>query len=207
MHLIFDLDGTLIDSRPGIHASLKQTIQQTFPHINVDSLVFQIGPQIRDIMRTVLGQLTELQLDSLETRFRSLYDNFGWKEYSVYTGVIETLKTLTSRAKQLYIVTNKPQLPTRQILTEASLHTFFCEVITPDTHQPKFRNKASMLYFLLDKHKMSLNQTIYVGDSEEDAISAQICGVDFIGVEYGYGKFTTRSLKKINSFPELLSVI
>jgi phosphoglycolate phosphatase len=209
MDLIFDLDGTLVDSRPGIQASLEQAVRQVFPKINTHALDFTIGPQIRDIIHNTLGQLTELEMSALESAFRASYDSEGWKNTQIYPGVYETLVALVKRVKNLYIITNKPQLPTSRLLAQVGLTKYFCDVLSPDSRQPKFANKAAILRFLLKKHSIPVEYACYVGDSEEDLVAAQICGISFIGIEYGYGNFHSRGNlpQTLKSFPEILSRI
>jgi phosphoglycolate phosphatase len=209
MHLIFDLDGTLVDSRPGLKSSFEGAVRQVQPDIDAGLLNFQIGPAFRTIMQQALGKVSGQDLDKLEAAFRAIYDNEGWKESQLYPNVIKTLQELHHRGNLLYIVTNKPQLPTDRILKRLAINHYFVEVISPDSRLPKFMNKNESLIYLLDRYFLPIHQTIYIGDTEEDFSISQACRLRFIGLEYGYGIFSdsVRPDCLISSFPDLLGLI
>lgn len=206
MHLIFDLDGTLIDSRPGILFSLKQAIRQVFPDSQPDSLEFIIGAPVRVMLQRALENTTKQKLDKLEAAFRSAYDSEGWKMTQLFPGVIETLKVFQARDIPMYIVTNKPSFSTDLILSHLGLSPYFLEVVCPDSHQPQFKEKTESLRYLLDKYALQSERVIYVGDSLDDLFTAEAFSVPFIGVEYGYGSFRdlARPVHLVRAFPELL---
>lgn len=209
MHLIFDLDGTLVDSRPGIKASLEIAIQSVYPYMDTSRLHFIIGPQIRDILRMATKQASDSEVAAMEIAFRVAYDGQGWKNSLVYPSVEKTLKELLKRGDILYIFTNKPNLPTSQILKHLGLSDYFRDVISSDSHQPQFKNKAAMLNYLLDKHAIPSDNAVCIGDSGDDFLAAQVCKVGFIGIEYGYGILPSgKNLSKsLRSFSEILSVL
>src|SRR5690349_17735314 len=117
LHLIFDLDGTLVDSRPGIQRSLRAAILRVFPHVDPGVLDFEIGPPVRQMFQQTLKTVNPMELQQLELAFRTSYDSDGWKQTNAYTGVDETLDKLTRRGNICYVVTNKPALSTSRILT------------------------------------------------------------------------------------------
>ena len=206
MHLIFDLDGTLVDTRPGILFSLRQAIRQVFPDSQPDSLEFTIGPPVREVLQRALENTPKKELDKLEAAFRSSYDGEGWKMTQLFSGVIETLKAFQARDIPMYILTNKPGFSTGQILSHLGLSPFFLEVVCLDSRQPQFKGKNESLRYLLDKYALKSENLVYVGDSMDDLFTAEAFNVPFVGVEYGYGSF--RDLAKpvhlIREFPGLL---
>jgi phosphoglycolate phosphatase len=208
MHLIFDLDGTLIDSRPGVITSLKLAVRSVYPDVDTSQLHFVIGPQIRDILQLAIKQATDAKLTALEVAFRNAYDDQGWKNCTLYPGVKTTLEKLLKRGEKLYIFTNKPNFPTFQILKYLGLSDYFKDVINPDSHQPKFINKAAMLNYLLDKYVIQIDNAYCIGDSDDDYAAAQAHNIRFIGIEYGYGILPSGKniFKRISLFSEILSV-
>jgi len=206
MHLIFDLDGTLVDSRPGILFSLKQAIRQVFPDSQPDSLEFTIGPPVREVLHRALENTTKKELDKLEAAFRSSYDGEGWKMVHLYTGVMETLKAFQAREIPMYIITNKSSIAAMQILSHLDLSPYFIEVVCPDSRSPRFKGKVDILRFLLDKYALPSEHVVLVGDSIDDLFAAEALKVPFVGVEYGYGDFRdfAKPVHLVHEFSELL---
>jgi phosphoglycolate phosphatase len=206
MNLIFDLDGTLIDSATGIHNSLEQTVRQVFPDTDPRTLELKVGPPLRVVMSRALEGVTEQDLNKLEVVFDRVYAREGWKTSVLYPKVRETLEELRLRDTHIFLVTNKSSLPTSRILSNLELTPFFLDVICPDSRIPPFSDKAESLQFLLDKYHLFAEDTIYIGDTIEDLSSAKACGVAFIGFQYGYGTFhdTDDTLCLLKSFTELL---
>lgn len=206
MHLIFDLDGTLVDSRPGILYSLRLAVCQVFPGANPEMFVFEIGPPVRKMFQAGLKMVSEDNLDRLEAAFRAIYDDVGWRMTAIYPNVIETLDRLAGQGIPLYVATNKPMLASKHILTHLNLVSYFVDVLSPDSRCPKFSHKTEMLEALLAEHDIPTSEAVYVGDSMDDFYSAKQCGIGFIGIEYGYGRIPSdeNSITRINSFEELL---
>ena len=104
-YLIFDLDGTLVDSRPGIMFSIHAAIRQLLPSINPTKIDFIIGPPIREMLRVGLKIEDEQLITNIEAAFRTSYDNFGWKYTLVYPEVIETMKRI-NKTRQTVLYSN-----------------------------------------------------------------------------------------------------
>jgi phosphoglycolate phosphatase len=211
MHLIFDLDGTPVDSYEGLRYALEKTVQQVFPSRPVEQLEFQIGPPVREIMLGALGSLSEVELGQLERTFRSIYDSEGWKKSKAYRGVRSTLRTLQKQSHWLYLATNKPKLPTGQMLSRLRLAAFFREIACTDSQSTQYRDKTASLRYLIETYTMAPEQAIYVGDSLSDQQAAAAAGIGFIGVEYGYGDPTGGSvegltIRNIQDLPAMVSV-
>ncbi len=206
MHLIFDLDGTLVDSRPGILFSLQQAVRRVLPDSQPDSSEFVIGAPVREMLRRALGKIAKQELDKLEAAFRSVYDNEGWKMTQLFPGVLETLKVFQAHDAPMYIATNKPSLSTGKILSYLGLSPFIVEAICPDSHSPRFMEKTESIRYLLDKYALQSELVIYVGDSLDDLFTAEALSLHFIGVEYGYGSFRdlARPIHLIHEISELL---
>ena len=205
MHLIFDLDGTLVDSRPGILHSLEQAVGSVFPELDIHRLDFKIGSPVRVILRRTLKDASGPELDRLEAAFRASYDRNGWELARLYPGVREGLERFNTEGMSLYIVTNKPSLPTGLILKATGIDSFFIEAVSPDSHQPELNEKTEGIRYLMDKYAIQARDAIYLGDSLDDLAAAQACGLAFIGLEYGYGTFPTsaKGYSTVKSFSEL----
>ncbi len=104
-----------------------------------------IGPPIRTIFSQLVPQADEDQLSRLERAFRLSYDSDGWRKTVLQPGVIETLTRLKAAGLPLFLITNKPAGPSRQMLEEFGLSDLFTDVLCRDSKTPAFRSKAEML--------------------------------------------------------------
>lgn len=208
-HLIFDLDGTLADTRLGIFHALETAVCQVIPNINPESTNFQIGAPVREMFQDILRtEIDDSKLDLLEAAFRVAYDSGLWKLTEAYPDVKDVLECLFQNGVSCYLVTNKPLVPTTLILDLLHFSQYFSDVISPDILQPKFTGKKEMLKYLVRRKSIPLAEAAYVGDTPDDHSAAQACGLRFIGIEYGYGIFpeTTKMFQRIQTFSEILTI-
>lgn len=206
MHLIFDLDGTIINSRPGILFSLRKAVLHVFPDSHPESLEFTISGPVKQMLERALPDATKEEVEDIEAVFRTLYDKEGWKMTELYPGVMETIKVIREHGIRMYIVTNKPCLPAMGIISKLNLTPFFIEVVCPDSRRPAFREKTESIRYLLEKLGIPGDQAVCIGDTQEDLSAAIATGVPFIGVEYGYGSFRDQKtpVHFVESFPDIL---
>src|SRR5579872_788738 len=144
---IFDLDGTLVDSLPGIEYAIDAALSQLRRRRRVPDLKTLIGPSIRSILQCVTGTTEEEELNELENCFRRHYDSEGWRKTVCYPGVCDTLQALHAQGKVLFVVTNKPRYVTEKILNLFAIRACFEDVLTPDSRVPAFGNKSEMLHY------------------------------------------------------------
>jgi phosphoglycolate phosphatase len=188
--VFFDLDGTLVDSLPGIQFSIEQAFLscgRTPRKLDVRPL---LGPPIGSILDTLAGGTTPHQLDELVAAFRASYDSEGWHRTNCYASASEVLGTLHNLGLQLFVVTNKPQTATCRILNRLGIAGFFQEILSRDSRSPSFVSKAEMLSFLLDRFALEGACGLMVGDTMEDVIAAEQAGIRAALVTYGYGANT-----------------
>jgi len=184
--IAFDLDGTLIDSLPGIEFSIAAALKRCEIQARMIDLRTIVGPPIR----VILGQLadvSEADLDQLEDAFRGSYDSEGWKKTRVYPRTEAVLATLRDAGLRLFVVTNKPLHISTQILECAKIGQMFERIITRDSRRPPYADKHEMLDDLLNSCNLASTDCLLVGDAEEDGKAAAGSGVRFAQVTYGYG--------------------
>ena len=185
--VIFDLDGTLVDSVPGIEYAAAAAWAAVQPGPPCPPLRSLIGPPIREIFHQVLPGADSATLTALEGAFRNIYDLDGWKKTVAYPDVPETLASLTASGVQCFGVTNKPGLPTQRILEQCGLKAYFRAFLSPDSRKPPFASKAEAVASLLTEHGLDPARTLFMGDSVDDALAARACGLSFAAVRSGYG--------------------
>ena len=187
MHVIFDLDGTLADTHPGIADAFGEAMREVLPHLAVPEFTHLIGPPVREVFRQALHCEDENILDSLNAAFRRHYDDRCWMNSRPYPKIPELLSYLASQSVGCSVLTNKPALATSRILNHFRLRDHFTEVISPDSRVPRFARKSEGALHLLKLRNLDPTSTWLIGDSEDDADAAFACGFNFAAAAYGYG--------------------
>lgn len=192
--VIFDLDGTLIDSAPSILASFERALERAgmIPSIPLDESL--IGPPLHQTLINLTGCSDEAVLDTLVSYFKESYDTEGYKATRVYDGIPELLSTLVSKGIALAIATNKRRIPTLRILEHLGWERYFKLVGTLDTPSPPHAGKGVMLGSLLRELSVSAADSIYLGDKQEDGKAADANQMPFIAAGWGYGVWDALNL-------------
>lgn len=186
-NLLFDLDGTLVDTLPGIEYSARVAVRAVLPDRELLPMRPRIGPPIREIFHQMFPNISAVVMDQLEKQFRASYDSNGWQKSVAYPGVPETMRQLIDIGAQCFVVTNKPTIPTQRILKYLSLYDYFKAIVSPDSRPVRFESKSQIVEFLIPQYGLA-QPAVVVGDSEDDVRAAQANGLSFIAVAYGYGK-------------------
>ncbi|WP_298396373.1 HAD hydrolase-like protein [uncultured Azonexus sp.] len=194
-HIVFDLDGTLIDSAPAILASFRAAFAQTgiAPAVAIDASV--IGPPLTETLQLLSGSDDPALIGRLAEAFKASYDGAGYRETAAYAGVGELLAELAGAGLTLSIATNKRIHPTRLILDHLGWRGHFTHVYALDLISPRLPNKAAMIARLLADQGIAKEQAIYIGDRSEDGESADANGLPFIAVTWGYGSLNADEMR------------
>lgn len=185
--IIFDLDGTLIDSSKSILAGFAGAFaaekltptQELRPEI--------IGPPLKETLALLAGRRDDALIERLAGHFKAHYDNVGYRETTVFAGVPEMLAGLAAQNLPLHIATNKRLLPTQRILDHLGWTRYFSTVRALDAWNPPAGNKSAMLTRQLKEEALLPATTIYVGDREEDFFAARNNHLRFALAAWGYG--------------------
>ena len=185
--LVFDLDGTLIDSLPGIAASLEVAFRAAGKPLPPRDLRTVIGPPIRKIALALDSSLAEDEVEAIALAFRAHYDSEGWRATVLFPRVEQGLRNMQRAGRRLFIVTNKPRLATRQILQQYELEPLFEAIFSRDSRTPQYASKAEMLGDLMARYALPPAESLMVGDTHEDQQAAAANGLHFAHAAYGYG--------------------
>lgn len=185
--LIFDLDGTLVNSLPGIEFSVDQALAGNRLPARQANLRDLIGPPIRTILSTVAGPIDSSKLADLEQTFRQSYDSEGWRKTLLFDGAYDALKQAHAKAIPMFIATNKPAHVTGMILEQLAIGPFFRDVVCRDSTEPPYASKAAMLSSLLTRHGIQKDTCLFVGDTGEDLEAGRAAGLQTAIVSHGYG--------------------
>ncbi len=208
--IICDLDGTLVDSLPGIEASARQAVQSCLPGREVPAMRALVGPPIAVMFARLWPSLKKEQLDDVIAVFRAHYNETGCLLSSPYPEVPQTLARLAELGITMHVLTNKPLAPTERILAQTDLRSYFESVVSPDS-PPGFRKKAQGAQTLQKIYHLEPDTTLVVGDGTDDLEAACACGFAFAVAAYGYGNASApeggRNFSRMERFSDLLSLL
>jgi len=185
--IVFDLDGTLIDSSRDLADSANALIvEHRGQPLSVDAITAMVGEGAPLLVRRAL-KAAGLDIDLREalSRFLELYDERLLVHTRLYDGTREALETLAPRAT-LAILTNKPQQPTERILEGLAIAPFFLWVVGGDTPHGRKPEPAG-LHHLMSLAGAGTADTVMVGDSAIDLRTARAAGTRLCLVRYGFG--------------------
>jgi phosphoglycolate phosphatase len=192
--VIFDLDGTLIESAPSILLGLEITIKKfgLLPVLPLEPCL--IGPPLRDTLKKLVGDQANVDFDVLASDFMAYYDTEGYRESKIYPGIQELLIQLTQSNIALYLATNKRLEPTLKIVDYFAWTSFFDGIYAIDKFaDAPFSNKGSMIHALIQAESIEKVHTKYIGDRIEDHEASSANGIEAILVKWGYGNLEDSS--------------
>ena len=185
-YILFDLDGTLMDTSIGILHATDYIIEEfRLPEISEEKKRAFIGPPIQKSFQECYDVSQERAWE-IATVWRDVYRDIFLFEATPYKGVYELLEKLRTEGIKTCIATNKREDYARRLLDHFSLLPLFDCVVGSD-FQGK-RNKSSIIRLCMERVGiMDPAQCLMVGDTTGDMTAAQECRVDFLGVTYGFG--------------------
>ncbi|GBL59255.1 phosphoglycolate phosphatase [Pseudomonas citronellolis] len=189
--VMFDLDGTLVDSVPDLAAAVdKALIGMGRAPAGLEQVRHWVGNGARVLVRRALAGGIEHEGVSEEDTERALAlfmdayaDSHALTE--VYPGVVDTLKWLKKQDVELALITNKPERFVAPLLDEMGLGKFFRWIVGGDT-LPQQKPDPAALLFVMKAAGVAPGEALFVGDSRNDVLAAKAAGVRSVGLTYGY---------------------
>lgn len=185
-HLIFDLDGTLIDSAPSILHCFGLAFSSTNTPLKTPLDHDVIGPPLMETLRRLSASEDVVLLNRLAAAFKQHYDSSGILESVVFGGVADMLGQLKAAGHTLYIATNKRFYPTEKIIDHLAWQSLFDGVYALDYFVPALKCKADMVGRIVADLALDVQDCLYIGDRLEDGLSADANQMDFVLVTWGY---------------------
>jgi phosphoglycolate phosphatase len=183
--LIFDLDGTLTDSKPGILGCLKKVIEARGMG-DQGPLDRFIGPPVEDWVVDLLPNGSKEDHAAMAREYRECYDREGWCNNSVFPGVRKMLVELHQQGFPLYVCTSKQQHFAVRILDAFELSGLFT-AIYGDKAEYVSHSKVDLLANLLREHSLQPDSTWMIGDRSFDIDAAHANHLRCLAAGWGYG--------------------
>jgi phosphoglycolate phosphatase len=185
-NVLFDLDGTLVDSSRTISACIDYALLQVGTsngrEIAVSGL---IGKPLLDIFREVFA-MPQAQAESAIAHYREHYELLEQAGSVVYDSVIEVLSDLNSNGYRLFIATVKPTSVAEKVLADLHLRSYF-DGVAGASMGPKRRDKTRIIKHALRKFDLDPRHSLMIGDRDQDVLGARANGLVAVAVTYGFG--------------------
>jgi len=212
--VLFDLDGTLIDSAPGVTWSLNKALAaEGRPGLTVERVKELVGKGavflVADALEDTGGMIDEAHRDRVKDEFLRIYAENPIQDTIVFPGVLDVLNKLRDDGVPMALCTNKPKITTMPVLDAFGLTQYFPVVLCGDevTHRkPDGRHVLDTLKLLGGDPA----KAVMVGDSENDILAAQDANVATICVSFGYCHMPFEDLKPtvlIDSFDKFADAL
>lgn len=189
-YVLFDLDGTISKSAEGIRASLEYAIKRLgAPMPDLDDYTRYIGPPLIDTFKNLVG-LDDDRAEIGAHLYRSYYNKRGKELNYAYDGIAELLAALREKGIKIAVCTSKYEPFAKEITEILGLYDYF-DAVCGSTIDGTRKDKRDLIPYAVEtlggKFDRDKASVAMIGDTYYDARGAAECGVDFIGVEYGYG--------------------
>ncbi len=182
-NVIFDLDGTLVDTSSGIIESVEFAVTKLkHPKLSQEQILSFIGPPLKSSFIRCFG-CDETEADRLTNEFRQYYRQGALLHAKPYDGIMELCYQLCNSGIQITVATSKPQAYAEQILRYFGFERYISVIHGAD--EKGTLSKADLIRMCI--RGLDLSSCVMVGDTEHDAKGAVEVGISFIAVSYGYG--------------------
>lgn len=183
--ILFDLDGTLLDTSRGVLKSIDYTINELgLAPLSEEKKRTFIGPPIQNSFRATYGLDDEMTARAAMT-FRNVYKDKFLLEAVPYDGMYDLLEELKANGIKMAVATYKREDYTMKLLDALDISKYF-DIIKGSDMEGKL-TKADIVQYCVDGLSADRRHIVLIGDSVNDETGAQARGIDFIGVTFGFG--------------------
>lgn len=196
--VVFDLDGTLIDSVPDVCAAVNRVLEsRRRPPLGIDRVRAMVGDGARVMLDLAFAgcgdPLPADAIDGVVAQYLEFYKQEPVKRTIVYPGVRRVLKSLADRGVPMGVCTNKPYVMSTIVLEKLDLAPFFCGVTGGD-NVPHRKPDGRHITLTLDLMGADPAVAVMVGDNETDVAAARDAGLPVVAVSYGYARVPPEQL-------------
>lgn len=184
--LLFDLDGTLTDSKSGLVNAVNYAVKKIglapLPSAVVDLF---LGPPLFGSFERHCGMDKETAKTAV-SYFREYYTNKGIFENKPYEGIADLLEALEASEKRLFVATSKPTVSALQVCAYFNIDRYFIEILGSEL-DGSIIEKSDIVGILISRHSLDKGRTLMIGDRENDIEGGRKNGLETVAVGYGYG--------------------
>jgi phosphoglycolate phosphatase len=206
LDILVDLDGTLVDPKPGLIGSVQHALRKLGrPVPPADELLWLIGPPFRVSFPKLLG--SSERVEEAIGYYRESYLDGGMYDAIVYDGIAEALEALGKAGHRLFVATSKPHRYARPILARFGLARHFVAICGPELDGTN-DHKADLIAHMIAREDVRAQSAIMIGDREFDVFAAARHGIPTVGVTWGYGsaeELTAAGAAALCHSPEMLA--
>lgn len=202
-NIIFDLDGTISKSAPGILNAFEYALKKLGKTYSRDDLYKYIGPPLRDSFVKEFGE--DLADKGVEI-YREYYFTKGLFETEIYDGIKDLMENLNSKGYKIFLATSKGEESSEKILDHFEILDYFSYVSGSSNNK---NTKKKVIDHLLKENNLKSSESIMIGDRSYDIEAANNLEIKTIAVTYGYGnkeEFEKASFM-VNSPYEIINII
>lgn len=206
--VIFDLDGTLVDSIPDLTDAVNEFLRASGrPALAMEDVKRLVGKGARNLVERALGNGTEEEVEKALAIFLAYNDAHIADKTIMYPGVAETLHELRRQGIRMAVVTNKTEFLSRKLLSVIGIDRYFDSILGADSLPFRKPSPEPVLKALADL-KIAPSGAIMVGDSINDIAAGRAAGVVTVGCTFGYGTDAELSQAeyRIDSMGQLLQL-
>ncbi len=188
--LLFDLDGTLVDSATDLHRAMNMSLNALqLPTVTEAQVRVWVGKGTalfcQSTLQHLTGKVDPAQQQQLLETFLKIYNADPCVETQPFDGILEFLEWGLAQKKTMICVTNKPELPARAIVDHLGMTHYFADVIGGDRFEERKPHPRQLLH-CVEQYAQSKDQVLMIGDSSNDVEAARRAGIDCVVVSYGY---------------------
>ena len=185
-NIIFDLDGTLTDSKPGIVKGVQYALRcYGIEEPDLDKLTFFVGPPLYKSFISYLDCSEEEAKEVVEC-YREYYAETGLYENALYEGVESLLYSLKEKGFKIILASSKPRIYVKRVLSYFRILRYF-DIVEGSELDGKNTVKSELIAHILEKWSLKADECVMIGDRKYDIEGAKANGMDSIAVGYGYG--------------------
>ena len=208
---IFDLDGTLINSKDGIIEGLIEAFKRCGLKIPNEAKI-PVGPPLYDTILSVFPDMKDEKIYEIVTTFRDLYHSYDLVISKPYEKTVELLTILKENGVKTYIATYKPKMFSSKIM-EKYFENLYEDIVSP-TELPTWCDivknnctKSDIVKFLIDKHNIDPNFAFMAGDAQTDIQAAIDNKLRSVAINYGYSENLQNADYNVDTPTELYDIV